>query len=202
VIEIKVDTVDLTRFANKLEALGENAPLAIGRALNHTGAKARTAMIRSLTKQTGLKRKVIVRALKVNPVKYGNPKIGRLDARSSYIIESRGGNISLKYFDAREVRKGVSAKPWGKRRLYPGTFIRGGLHPNRVGISKLGGHVFRNVEGGKWRGKIEKVKSNLTIPEEMVQGATEAAFFQVVQSDLPKRLEHEMDILMQIEGLL
>ncbi|GJE45316.1 hypothetical protein [Methylobacterium soli] len=39
--------------------------MALTRALNHTGDKARTQMTRALTAQTGLKRTVIVKALRV-----------------------------------------------------------------------------------------------------------------------------------------
>ena len=40
---------------------GQRQRVAIARALNHTGAKTRTQVVRALTGQTGLKRKVIDR---------------------------------------------------------------------------------------------------------------------------------------------
>lgn len=169
--------------------------MAITRALNHTGAKARTAMIKSLTAQTGLKRKTIVKTLKVRKA----AQRGDL----SYTIYSRGGNISLKYFDPKETKGGVSAKPFGRRQRYPGYFMKSGRSKNygkgfigpikgRRLLKKLGGHVYRNVEGGKWRGKMELQDSGVVIPQEMVSGATEAAFYDVAQRDLVDRLGHEL----------
>lgn len=196
-LEITVDASHLARLANQLSAIGHATPLAIRRALNHTGDKARTAMVRSLTTQTGLKRKVIVKALKVKRPTSGNPAKGQMGGSQSYTIESRGGDISLKFFGARETRRGVSAAPWGRRTIYSGTFIRGGLFPNRSGLVG-GGHVFRRV--GKGRKPLAMEKSHLFIPIEMVSGATAAAFRDVVARDLPGRLSHEVGILMATGG--
>ncbi|GJD90384.1 hypothetical protein BHAOGJBA_3923 [Methylobacterium hispanicum] len=51
----------LARFASQLAVLGANAPIALSRALNHIGVSPPTQVIRNLTKQTGLKRSVIVK---------------------------------------------------------------------------------------------------------------------------------------------
>lgn len=183
-IEVRVDASALERLGNMIGAAGKMAPVGIARALNHTGDKARTQMVRTLTDQTGLKRKVIVKALQVNRAAQGGGAGGLV-----YTIRSRGGNIRLKYFGARETRAGVSAAPWGARRVYLGTFIKGGRFPNRVSLS-MGGHVFRRT--GLSRLPIEGGRSGLYIPKEMVTGATAGAFFQVVQRDLPPRLVHEL----------
>jgi hypothetical protein len=180
-LQIRIDTVDVSRLANAFTAAGEKAPVAIARALNHTGAKARTAMIKSLTAQTGLKRKTIVKALKVRKA----AQRGDL----SYTIWSRGGDISLKYFSPKEVRKGVSAKPFGRRTYTPMAFLKGGRKPNRVTLN-MGGHVYRRTSAA--RTPIEMVDSGVIIPQEMVSGATEAAFYEVAQRDLADRLGHEI----------
>jgi hypothetical protein len=185
-LQIRIDAVDVSRLANAIAAAGNKAPVAIARALNHTGAKARTAMIRSLTAQTGLKRKSIVKALKVRKA----AQKGDL----SYTIWSRGGDISLKYFDPKEVRKGVSAKPFGKRTYTPMAFLKGGRKPNRVPLN-MGGHVYRRTSAA--RTPIEIVDSGVVIPEEMVSGATEAAFYEVAQRDLADRLSHELGELLK-----
>jgi hypothetical protein len=180
-LQIRIDTVDISRLGNQIAAAGKRAPVAIARALNHTGAKARTAMIRSLTAQTGLKRKTIVKALKTRKA----AQRGDL----SYTIWSRGGDISLKYFSPREARGGVSAKPFGKRTSFPMAFLKGGRKPNRVPLN-MGGHVFRRTSAS--RTPIELVDSGVVIPQEMVTGATEAAFYDVAQSELANRLGHEL----------
>jgi hypothetical protein len=151
------------------------------RAINHTGDKCRTGMSRELTLQTGLPRRTIVRALK------------RLRAGSvaglAYVIRSAGGNVALKYFGARETQRGVSAAPWGDRRIYGGTFTKGGRFPNRVPLNK-GGQVFMRT--GSARLPIAVQRSGLFIPAEMVSGKTEAEFYAVVERDLPGRLDHEL----------
>ena len=166
--------------ASRFRKAGKKGPIAIARAINHTGDKAKTQMVRALVPQTGLKRKTIVKALK---------RSGASAGALVYVIKSRGGNISLKYFGARETKKGVTAAPWGKRKIYPMAFVKGGHAPNRVAL-RMGGHVFART--GKSRTPIVKVKSGVFIPAEMVKGATKEAFERTVASELPKRINHEL----------
>ena len=187
-----LDTSAIARLGNQISAAGAKAPLALARAINHTGGKAKTQMVRELTKQTGLKRGVIFRALK--PM---NASAGSL----TYTITSRGGNVSLKYFGARETRPGVSAAPWNRRQVYFGAFMKAGWWPKRVSKGNWHGQVFRrtggvtkNARDGSSRkmDKFEKVRSGLFIPHEMVTGATAAAFHREVEASLPGRLSHEL----------
>jgi hypothetical protein len=147
-------------------------------AVKHTGAKATVAVRKALVSQTGLKRKTLNKAVQ-----------GR-ETGSGYEIRSRGGNISLKHFAARETRSGVSAAPWNKRGIWSGSFIKGGGFPNRVTLN-MNGQVFWRLRTGS-RFPIAKVKSGLYIPREMVTGQSEAAFYSVVERDLPARLVHEL----------
>ena len=179
-VRIVVDTAQIATLANALAAAGPPAHDAVRRALNHEGPKARTAIRRALVGQTGLKRGTINRAIKSR-----NANFGAL----VFVIYSQGGDISLKYFGPRETRRGVTAAPWNKRRLYPGTFKRGGRFPKRVALPKLNGHVFQRAGAAKL--PIFKVKSGLFIPEEMVQGASEAAFFGSADA-LAGRIAHEL----------
>ena len=139
-------------------------------------------MIRTLTVQTGLQRKTIVKALRVTRASGGGAM--------TYAIRSAGGDVSLKYFGARETAAGVSAAPWGRRQIYAGSFIRGGRFPRRVPLRGTNGQVLQR-DGGS-RMPIHKLKSGLYIPNEMVSGATGTAFREVVERDLPDRLIHEL----------
>lgn len=183
-IGIRLDTVDIARLANALKAVGTKGPGVIARAINRAGDQATTAMVRTLTTQTGLKRKVIVTALRKTKAS------GKGDL--AYTIASRGGDIRLKYFSPRETRRGVSANPRGKRQLFAGSFLRAGRFPNRKTITNrlTGGQVYERQGGGKW--PVKTVRSGVIIPAEMVQGATEAAFYEVTRRVLPARLEHEL----------
>lgn len=187
-VQIDVNTVDISRLANLIAAAGDKAPLAIGRALNRAGDQARTKMRRTLAKQTGLKYRVISKALGTQRAFRGASK-GGLGGSNQYVIYSRGGDIALKYFSARETRKGVTAAPFGKRRVFPGTFMKGGRFPNRKDLGR-GGHVFRRT--GAARFPIEKQKSGVIIPEEMLKGETRDAFYSIVEAELPDRLAHEL----------
>jgi hypothetical protein len=179
--ELHVDVSEFIDLERTFRQFGTKAPGAIRRAVNHTGKKADTQVVRALTKQTGLKRKVIRKAVHRVPAMAGG---------MVYILRSSGGNVGLKYFGAGEIRKGVSAAPLGKRRLYPGAFIKGGLFPNRVAIKRYGGAVLYRSDGGRL--PIKAMKSGVFIPQEMVTGATAAAFKKTVRVALPIRLAHEI----------
>lgn len=190
-VSIKWQDIEvLNRFGNSLRALGdEKLKIVAARAINRTGDMARTQVVRALTRQTGLKRKVIVRAVKV---KRAAQKGGMADLE--YVMTARGGDISLKHFDARETRRGVTAKPFGARKLFEGHFMKGGRFPNRVVVPRFAGHVFQRDGAGRL--PIGKVKSGVVIPAEMVQGATLEAFQKSVAANLPRRVEHELSRIL------
>ena len=178
----EVDVRDLERFGNMIGALGQDGPKAVNRALNRTGDMARTRVVRALAKQTGLPQKTIRKAVKVKWSSWQDLE---------YRLSSSGGDVSLKYFKARETRKGVTAFVRGERELFEGSFIKGGSFARgRVVAQGLNGHVFQRIGG---RTELEKLKSGVFIPIEMVEGATAAAFEDVVADVLPRRLDHEIN---------
>lgn len=191
-----LEAKDLERIGDRFGAMAGKAPVSLARAINHTGMKARTAMVRAMPGQTGLKRDTIVRALKVNKAGGG----------LTFSIASRGGNVSLKHFRARETARGVSAAPWNRRSVYAHSFMKAGWWPRRVEKSNWNGQVFERAgsvtgnlrAGSKTRrmDRFEKIKSGLFIPDEMVKDASAAAFKGIVEADLPKRLEHELARLL------
>lgn len=176
-----VDVKGFKQFDNLLGSLGEDAPKVINRALNRTGDMAKTRVVRELTKQTGLPRKTILKALKVRRSSWKDLE---------YTIKASGGDVSLKYFKARETRRGVTAFVRGERELFEHTFIKGGSFARgRVDIN-MGGHVFERIGG---RNEIEKIKSGVFIPIEMVEGATAQSFEDLVADVLPRRINHEIN---------
>jgi hypothetical protein len=181
---IRIDTKEIANVERVFREAGPKAPIVIARALNRTGDMTVTQVVRALTEQTGLKRKTIVKA-----VKKKRARVGAL----RYELKSRGGNVALKYFGARETRRGVSAAPWNARKVFPGTFMRGGRFPARVAL-KMGGHAFART--GASRLPIAKQKSGLFIPNEMVEGKTAEAFLRTVHAVLPARLQHELAVLL------
>ncbi len=183
-----VDMKDIERFENMLGALGNEAPKAVSRALARTGDMARTRVVRTLAKQTGLQQKIIRRVVKTKRPAQGHPETGA-GQDLTYTLHAAGGDVSLKYFRPRETRPGVVAFVRGERKLYERTFMKGGsFERGRVAL-KMGGHVF---ERHGRRLPIEVVKSGVIIPEEMVSGETAAAFDDTVAKVLPRRLDHEI----------
>ena len=94
----KIDTQSIERLALRLVGTGKTVRVALARAVNHTGDKARTQVVRALVKQTGAKYGVIRKALKT---KRANA------ATITFQIIGRGGFMSLKEFGARQTSKGA-----------------------------------------------------------------------------------------------
>ena len=179
--EIRVRWADqnLKRFGQKLIELNTRFPKVLPRIVNQVGDKSKTQVIRNLTAQTGLRRAVIVKAV-------GDPAKAHA-GRLSYTMVTRGGNIRLKYLSPRETRPGVVAKPWNKRTLFAGTFMKGGQFPSRKVVPHFDGHVYRrlNTSGTK----ITQARSGMFIPTEMTTGATKAAFEKIAGPLLQQRVE-------------
>lgn len=182
-ISLRIDLASFIAAGDRFEKAAKLLPSVQARAINHTGDKARTAVRRALVPQTGLKPKTINKAVQST----------RATAKGSvaYVIKSRGGDIRLQFFGARETRAGVTAAPWGKRRLYASTFMKAGQFPNRVSVKGFHGNVMYRT--GKGRYPVRVKKSGLFIPEEMVTGASAQAFFDTVNTALPARIAHELD---------
>ncbi|MGQ2968905.1 MAG: hypothetical protein ACT6RF_09170 [Allorhizobium sp.] len=192
------DISGMQRLGNAMGRLDSHQRhLVLQRAVNHTGDKARTQVIRALAKQTGLGYGVIKSA-----VRTGRAWGAGADAQTFapgrgslvYVMSSTGGDISLKFFKARETLKGVTAAPFGKRKLFPRTFMKGGRFPNRKDAKRLNGHVYRPL-GKSWRGPVEFQNSGVVIPEQMLQGATAEVFAKAVSEQLPPRVMHEINRL-------
>ncbi|WP_439623959.1 hypothetical protein [Shinella sp.] len=204
-----LDISGIQRLGNALGRLSSHEKrLGLQRAVNHTGDKARTQVIRALAKQTGLGYGVIRKAVRTGSA-WGAGADGSTyrEGRGSlsYILSSKGGDISLKFFKARETRAGVTAAPFGERRLFAGAFLKGGQFPNRVVANGLNGHVYERVGGkvirqrglnkGKRRQPLKFMDSGVVIPTEMLRGPSAEAFSSTVNAELPKRVMHEINRL-------
>ncbi len=175
------NTSGLKQFDKALQVLGSTKTRKIAnRVVNRTGDQARTQVRRVLTKQTGLKRKTIVDAVKI---KRSTP------SDLIYRMTARGGDVALKYFGARETRRGVSAKPFGQRSVFASTFIKGGRFPGRKNLG-MGGQVWQRTGSGRF--PIEKVKSGVIIPAEMVKGETASAFDATAARVIVRRMAHAL----------
>ncbi|PTW53907.1 minor tail protein Z (GPZ) [Breoghania corrubedonensis] len=160
--------------------LGSNkARAAFRRGINRTGDKTFTIVRRVVAKQVGLSQSKVTK-------KGGLQRIRANYQALEYLIISRGGFISLKEFKARQVRRGVSAAPWGKRQVFKSAF------GPRIGA--LGGHVFHRTSADRF--PIEKMWGP-AVPKEIVKDESRKAFDETAARELPPKIEHEIRRLMQ-----
>lgn len=87
----------------------------IGRAVRRTGRTGSNAIRRSIQKQTSIPAKLARQQLR------GYAQGRGVD--TAFIIQAKGRSIPLDKFGARQVRRGVSARVWGKRKTFKGGFI-------------------------------------------------------------------------------
>lgn len=180
------DIRGLKRFNKGIDALNKQFPKVVPRIMNQVGDRSKTRVVRALTKQTGLQRDVVKRAVDSSRAYPG---------KLIYDLRTKGGNIRLKYLKPRETPAGVVAYPFGKKTLYPGTFMSGGIFPDRKEVEKWKGHVkYRVDRKGRMLGYA---RSGVFIPVEMIQGASEAAFQAEVNTTLPKRIDQ---VLRKLSG--
>ncbi|WP_306147229.1 MULTISPECIES: hypothetical protein [unclassified Roseibium] len=178
------DVSGMKTLDRALSKLSGKAIRKVGsRALNRAGSSGRTHAVKALRKRTGLKRKTLLRAMK---------PIRATAFNLEYQVKAFGGDVALKHFDPIERRRGVSAKPFGIRKIFPGTFIKGGRFPSRVDLG-LGGQVFARVGSSKF--PIEKQRSGVVIPAEMIKGESAKAWQSTVGKVLPRRVISEINYI-------
>ena len=134
---------DIKQLRNNLSKLErEVLPQAINRSINRVGAKSQTQVRRHVAKEVGITQKVL------------NQRGFFARIRSSvrtqtFSIIVKYGAIPLKDFNPRQTKKGVTARAWGKRKVYEGAFVSEtlGRHvyvrktKNRLPIKKLYGPI-------------------------------------------------------------
>jgi len=91
-------------------------------ALNKVGAEVVTQAKRELKDATGLKAGVVGKKIKKDKARKGD---------ETYSIHIKSRYLNAIEFGARQTKKGVSAKVWGKRRIYKGAFIGSGRNSGK-----------------------------------------------------------------------
>ena len=89
-------------------------PKALVTALNKVGAEVATQAKKELVGATGLKAGVVAK-------KIGKEKAKRNNEIYSIFIKSK--YLNLIEFNAKQTKRGVSAKAWGNKKIYRGAFI-------------------------------------------------------------------------------
>jgi hypothetical protein len=169
VINLRIDT-DLVRHELTYRQLPQRMQRIISRVLNHVGGTARTKVKSALAKQMGLHAGTVDAGLQTKRAYPG---------KQSFEVTASGRPIPLAEFGARQTRRGVSARPWGARRVFPGTFI----------VPSLGGQVLRRA--GRARLPIVKLWGP-SMPRELLRDQAPKVFFDEVRAKVPVRLKHEL----------
>ncbi|QGM97797.1 hypothetical protein [Methylocystis parvus] len=159
------------RLSDLFEQAAAQAPYALRKALDEVGNKTRTQVIKATAKQAGVKQ------ARVRNVIATKQAMGA--GAGQYVMTARDVTLSLKEFSPRQTKRGVTAAPWGRRQVFPHTFIG----PN--------GHVFaRRLEGNKRAGRVPIYKLyGPAIPSEMVKDEAEKAFYSNVEKLFPAAIE-------------
>ena len=139
---------------------------ALTTSLNKIGAEVFTQAKRELRDATGLKAGVVAKGLKKDKARKG-------DETYSIFIKSRYKNVIE--FGARQTKKGVSAKVWGKRRIYKGAFIGSGRNSGK------------QLVFGKSKRKKNKLKAlhGASLPREFHRGDMEKIFNKKIKTRFP-----------------
>lgn len=170
----------LGRMAYALDSLtSSKRGLALSRALNRTGQRAATGVVRALARQTGLSQ-TKVRALGEVTRRRAAPH------DLAFLIRSKGGHIPLRHFGAKQFGYGVRAKPWGRSQRFESAFIFAGTP--RSGQPVGGGNVFIRTTGSSYPIRI---LHGPAVPKEIVKDQSREAF-EDASGTLPARLAHEI----------
>ena len=108
-------------------------PKAMVTALNKVGKEVVTQAKRELKEATGLKAGTVAKKITKDKARRGDEE---------YTIRIKSKYLNLIEFNARQTKRGVSAKAWGNRKIYRGAFIGRGQNSGKQ-------LVFKKVRGSK-----------------------------------------------------
>ena len=150
---------DFKRLAKRLsDTQRKQLPKALNRTINRVGPAAQRVVVRAVSKDSGVSQKDLKRR------EWFRALMGTVQ-RPFFELRVRYGSVPLKDFKPKQMKRGVKASAWGKRKLYEGAFIS----------DKLGGHVF--ARKGAARFPIKKlwgpVIRTLTVKPETMRQAEE-----------------------------
>ena len=104
-------------------------PKAMVTALNKMGKEVVTQAKRELKEATGLKAGTVAKKITKDKARRGDEE---------YSIRIKSKYLNLIEFNARQTKRGVSAKAWGNRKIYRGAFIGSGRNSGKQLVFKKG----------------------------------------------------------------
>jgi hypothetical protein len=174
VVKIVLADENLARFTQGMERLSDRQGLTVlVRALKSGGRQAYTQVKRTLVKEVGASYRKLPGALDEKLPTFSN---------LSYEIKADGSETNLGLFGPKQGKRGVSARPWAKRKTFRGTFV----------VPAYGGGVFHRL--GPERGPIQALYGP-NLARELHRDYTVAAWDAAMPA-IAKRLEHELAFML------
>ncbi|MFW6085221.1 MAG: phage tail protein, partial [Gemmatimonadota bacterium] len=152
-------------------------PKAAARAINRTATTTRKEAVRAIAKHMGVRQKDVRDSTRIHRA--------RPSVSPQAVIEFRGRSLNLIRFKARQIKRGVSAAPWGRRRVFPMAFIanirgsRAVMVRKKIGGKRVGRLPIRPVRGPG-------------VAKTAADEALARARRETVARVLPERLEREL----------
>lgn len=190
---VNVDVQDLIHYMVAMNDAPPQIQRAVVRTVNYAGDRGFTASRRELAKQTGIPVGDMNRSRGITK------RLARPD-NMTYAMIARSRWTPLSYFKPVQRKRGVSARPWGTRRVFRGSFL-GKMPSGFEGVfvrvrGKLGGERV-----GK-RGRPLKPRPALkqlwgpSLSVEMTRDAVPTTFRVRVRQVIEERLPHEVDFAL------
>jgi hypothetical protein len=177
--DISIDDSELNDHIQQYLSVAAQLPDAVSMALNSAGDAATTVIARELAAETGAH---------VHDIRESITQDKSTPDSLEYVITISGEYLPLGEFDPSVTSKGISARPWGTRRVFGGSFE----------IPATGeGHVF--VRMGRERLPIRELWGPSPAREFERGDALQMAKDRVAEV-FPLRLAHELQRLLGKSG--
>lgn len=157
-------------------------PTANARALNHAGARIRTAQVRSIARSMGIQQKDVRSRVSLTKAR---------KTRQQALVEYSGAAFNLEKFKARQTRKGVTASPWGTRRLFRHAFITTTPQGARIVMIRQ-----KSASGGLVPRMPIRSMLGPGVAKSAADPQLEAERINVLRDDYPRELTRQLDLLV------
>jgi len=167
---------------------------ALNAAINRVGRSATTQAKRDLRKATDIKTDRLDAAITETRSNFESLQ---------YVVTGSGRPLPLSYFDVRQGRKGVSARAFGRREVYRGTFLATVGSGGHQGVFKRDRERARRVKrvdpGGRvYYSQLPIIElAGPSVPRAMASAAIRDGFARTVLERLPIEFERELNRVVQ-----
>ena len=175
-MEIKINNTIKRAVKNVNKIHKKFVPKAMVTALNKMGKEVMTQAKRELKDATGLKAGTVAKKMTKDKARRGD---------ETYSIRIKSRYLNLIEFNARQTKRGVSAKGWGKRKIYRGAFIGRGQNSGKE-------LVFKKVRDSK---RIKAVYG-ASLTREFVRQDMEKIFNKKIKTRFPILFKRAVEFQM------